>query len=103
MRRCSFSTAATGVASVRAVTVKPGGAAVQVSPCDIQTCCLAGRPARRIPPAGGPGGYGGGWGGEVPRRGWGGRGGWGGKGSPQGEGGVGGGSSPRTSTVRPYS
>ena len=35
---------------VRAVTVKPGGAAAQVSPCDIQTCCAgrqAGRAARR--------------------------------------------------------
>ncbi len=31
------STAATGVAAVRAVTAKPGGAAVQVSPCDIHT------------------------------------------------------------------
>ena len=36
--RARSSAAATGVASVRAVTVNPGGATAQVSPCDIQTC-----------------------------------------------------------------
>ena len=41
------SIAATGVAAVRAVTVKPGGAAVQVSPCDIQTRWLRGRPGQQ--------------------------------------------------------
>ena len=92
MRRCSFSTAATGVTSVRAVTVKPGGAAVQVSPCDIHTCCWPAVPASSIPPAGGPRGSGG-------------------KGFPQDRGGLGGvvppgregGSSPRINTVLPYS
>ena len=49
-RSLVFSTAATGVASVRAVTAKPGGAAVQVSPCDIQTRWLFGVPASRAPP-----------------------------------------------------
>src|ERR1035438_5791989 len=44
------STAATGFASVRAVTVKPGGAAVQVSPCDIQTRWRAGVPDSSMPP-----------------------------------------------------
>jgi hypothetical protein len=49
--RSGFSTAATGVAAVRAVTRKPGGAAVQVSPCDIHTCCFAGVPdSRRLAP-----------------------------------------------------
>ena len=36
--RLVSSIAATGVAAVRAVTVKPGGAPVTVSPCDIHTC-----------------------------------------------------------------
>ena len=49
-----FSMAATGVASVRAVTVKPGGAAVAVSPWDIQTRSVFGV-RRQIPPAGGGG------------------------------------------------
>jgi len=39
-----------GVAAVRAVTVKPGGATVQVSPCDIQTCWRGGRPDSSVPP-----------------------------------------------------
>ena len=34
---------------VVAVTVNPGGAAAQVSPCDIQTCCSAGSPSSRTP------------------------------------------------------
>jgi hypothetical protein len=89
----TFSTAATGVASVCAVTAKPGGAAVAVSPWDIQTVWRDGRPARSIPPAGGsrgsggndfPPGAGGVWGGFSPR-------------------GSTGGSSPRMSTVAPYS
>jgi hypothetical protein len=42
--------AATGIAAVRAVTVNPGGAAVQVSPCDIQACSRAGSPRSRVPP-----------------------------------------------------
>jgi len=42
--------AATGVALVRAVTAKPGGAVAQVSPCDIHTCWRAGRPPSRTPP-----------------------------------------------------
>ena len=89
-RRCAFSTAATGVTSVRAVTAKPGGAAVQVSPCDIHTRCLAGVPGQESPPfrgAEGAGGVTGGYGGIVPPC----------------AGGVWGGSSPRTSTVPPYS
>ena len=45
------SMAATGVPWVRAVTVKPGGAAVAVSPCDIQTRCCLGVPVRRVPRA----------------------------------------------------
>jgi len=44
------STAATGEAAVRAVTVNPGGARVQVSPCDIHTCCGEGSPASSVPP-----------------------------------------------------
>ena len=45
--RSRFSIAATGVAAVRAVTWKPGGATVAVSPCDIQTCCWPGVPSSR--------------------------------------------------------
>ena len=45
----AFSIAATGVASVRAVTVKPGGAWVAVSPCDIHTRWWRGVPERRVP------------------------------------------------------
>ena len=48
--RPGASIAATGVAAVRAVTVKPGGATVQVSPCDIQTCWRGGRPDSSVPP-----------------------------------------------------
>ena len=47
------SAAATGVPPVRAVTAKPGGAAAQVSPCDIHTCWRAGRPPSRTPPPSG--------------------------------------------------
>ncbi len=77
IRLAASSTAATGVAAVRAVTANPGGAAVQVSPCDIHTRWLAGVPARRFPPKGGPRGYGGegsppfagrAWGGSSPSR-----------------------------------
>ena len=48
--RLASSMAATGVTPVCAVTAKPGGAAVQVSPCDIQTRCRAGVPASSRPP-----------------------------------------------------
>ena len=43
--------AATGLAAVPAVTVNPGGAAVAVSPCDIQTCWVSGRPSSSAPPS----------------------------------------------------
>ena len=46
----AFSAAATGVPGVLAVTVKPAGATVQVSRCDIQTCWAPGRPASNAPP-----------------------------------------------------
>ena len=46
----TFSMAATGVASVCAVTVKPDGAAVAVSPWDIQTAAAEAR--QSIPPRG---------------------------------------------------
>ena len=49
--RRGSSTAATGEAAVRAVTANPGGARVQVSPCDIHTCCGEGSPASSVPPA----------------------------------------------------
>src|SRR5690348_18188541 len=45
-----YTTLFRSVASVRAVTAKPGGAAVQVSPCDIQTRWLFGVPDSRVPP-----------------------------------------------------
>ena len=45
--------AATGLTAVPAVTVNPGGAAVAVSPCDIQTCWVSGRPPSRAPPSSG--------------------------------------------------
>ncbi len=45
------STAAAGVAGVCAVTVNPGGAAVEVSPCDIHTLSSGPSPARSRPPA----------------------------------------------------
>ncbi len=50
MPSLAFSAAATGVPDVLAVTVKPSGATVQVSPCDIQTCCAPGRPPSKTPP-----------------------------------------------------
>jgi hypothetical protein len=50
------STAAAGVAAVRAVTVKPGGAAVQVSPCDIHTCCWGRAGQQRPAGSAGPSG-----------------------------------------------
>src|SRR5215472_9576340 len=53
-RRAGSCTAATGEAAVRAVTVNPGGACVQVSPWDIHTCCGSGSPANS--PPSGPGG-----------------------------------------------
>ncbi len=49
-RRLASSAAATGVAAVLAVTVKPGGATAQVSPCDIHTRWLTGVPPSRTPP-----------------------------------------------------
>ena len=49
-RRPASSAAATGVPAVRAVTAKPGGAAVHVSPCDIHTCCRPGSPPSSTPP-----------------------------------------------------
>ncbi len=51
--RPASCTAATGEAAVRAVTAKPGGACVQVSPCDIHTCCGEGSPSSSVSP--GPG------------------------------------------------
>ena len=62
--RSGSSIAATGVAAVRAVTAKPGGATVPVSPCDIQTCCgeradrpaASARPGGRLRPGRAPGG-----------------------------------------------
>ena len=50
--RSGSSTAAAGVAAVCAVTVNPGGAAVEVSPCDIQTLSSGPSPARSRPASG---------------------------------------------------
>jgi len=47
--RSGASIAATGVASVLAVTVNPSGATVTLSPCDIHTVCSAGSPANSTP------------------------------------------------------
>ena len=44
-------TAAAGVVAVRAVTAKPGGAIVEVSPCDIQTLSSGSSPESSRPPA----------------------------------------------------
>ncbi|CAM5400934.1 hypothetical protein SALBM135S_04795 [Streptomyces alboniger] len=44
----SSSKAATGTTSVDAVTVKPSGAALHASPCDIHTGCSAGVPSKRV-------------------------------------------------------
>ena len=46
------SNAATGVASVVAVTVKPGGASATASPCDIQTDCCSGQAGEQRAAAG---------------------------------------------------
>ena len=47
--RSGSSNEATGVASVEDVTVKPGGAWVTASPCDIQTLIADGRPDSSTP------------------------------------------------------
>ena len=49
IRRSTDSNAATGVTAVEASTVKPAGAAVTESPCDIHTVWVAGRSASRVP------------------------------------------------------
>ena len=48
-RWSASSAAATGVPSVLAVTVKPGGGATQASPCDIHTCWWLGSPSSSTP------------------------------------------------------
>ena len=51
IRRSTSSKAATGAPGVLASTSKPGGGTSTLSPCDIQTFCVSGRPFSRVPGA----------------------------------------------------
>ena len=51
IRRSMFSKAATGAPGLLASTSNPAGATSTLSPCDIQTFCVSGRPLSRVPGA----------------------------------------------------